>query len=93
MKRVKILGIPFFDEGLVVYVYRRDFIVSAESPETWYQLGVKSYKSHVNPCKTLPLSLINLIRYALNNGDDLTQLLLIIGDYLAGWYSAQRETE
>ena len=92
VKSVKIIGIPYFENGLIVYVFRRDMIISSESPETWFDLGYKSFKSHINPCKTLPVSLVNLIRYGLNNDDDLTQLLIIIGDYLAGWYSAQSET-
>lgn len=79
-------------EQMTVVVQRRDFIAPCYS--TWFSIGRKSYNSAIDPSEVLPKSLIKIVQYNLNNHneDNTVNTLMLVGDYMAGWFY-QKELE
>lgn len=87
---VFIEGIPYFKEGLAVLVQRRNIPTTFT---TWFQVGRELFDKNIRLQTVLPSVLLRELQTSLEsmNEDKTTYILILIGDFMAGWLSNEKQ--
>lgn len=90
LRFVFIEGIPYFKEGLAVLVQRRNIPTTFT---TWFQVGRELFDKNLRLQTVLPSVLLRELQTSLEsmNEDMTTYILILIGDFMAGWLSNEEQ--